>query len=608
MAKEFTRRGFTKAGLVTTFGLAAGATEKLSETSAAAEGTSANRPAAQPGEGMTGADLLVRQLKAHGVPFVSTLCGNGLDPFFVACKRHGLPLVDVRNEQAAGYMADVVGRLTRRVGVCSASSGVAHVNALTGLTNAHFDGSPVLLLTGESASHTAGMGNFQDLDHVALARPVCKRVQRVDRPERIALAVHEAVAAAESGRPGPVQLCIPGDVLRAPVDEADAKRWLAEAEGPQAAGGASAAATAATPRSAADSDLVREAVDVLARAQRPLLVAGSGVFYAGGEESLRRLAAAVGAPVVTPIWDRGSVSRPMPEFLGVIGAASGGPKLLADSDAIVLAGARVDYRVGYMKPPAVSASAQVVRIDRDPGELNQGVSPDVGLLGDPAVVLAQLCDEWRRRNLAARTDWLGEAQKRNARYRARWAESPATPPMTGQHLVEALRPVLTEDLIFCIDGGNIGQWAHVLLWDRYPGHWLTCGASGVVGWGLPGAIAAKRLHPERPVLLLSGDGAIGFTIAELEIAVRHRLPIVVVVADDQAWGIVASGQKRSLGEPIASLLGPVDYAKVAQGFGARGVTVQKPQDLTAAVRQALAAGEPTLIEVPLALLGPTDLI
>jgi acetolactate synthase-1/2/3 large subunit len=330
------------------------------------------------------------------------------------------------------------------------------------------------------------------------------------------------------------------------------------------------------------------------------------VFSARGEESLRRLAASVGAPVVMPIWDRGSVSRPMPEFLGVIGAASGGPALLADADAIVLAGARVDYRVGYMKPPAISAKARVVRLDCEPGEMNQGVSPDVGLLGDPAVVLAQLHDEWQRRGVAARTDWLREAQKRNAQYRARWAKSPPAPPMTGQHLVEALRPVLTEDLIFLIDGGNIGQWAHVLLWDRYPGHWLTCGSSAVVGWGLPGAIAAKLLYADRPVLLLSGDGAIGFTIAELEPAVRHRVPIVVVVADDQAWGIVVSGQKRSLGEPIASLLGPVDYAKVAEGFGARGVTVRSPDELTAATRQALAAGQPTVIEVPLALLGPAD--
>jgi acetolactate synthase-1/2/3 large subunit len=603
MAAEFTRRGFAKAGLATTLGLAAGATERASEAAGPDSGE-LGRKATK--ETMTGADVLVRQLKAQGVPFVSTLCGNGLDPFYVACRRHGLPLVDVRNEQAAGYMADAVGRLTRRVGVCSASSGVAHVNALTGLTNAHFDGSPVLLLTGASSSRTAGMGNFQDLDHVALARPVCKLAQRVDRPERIALAVHEAVATAQSGRPGPVHLCIPGDVLRASVNEADVERWLLERENGQAASGGSATATAATPRSSADADLVREAVDVLARSRRPLLVAGSGVFYAGAEEPLRRLAAAVGAPVVTPIWDRGSVSRPMPEFLGVVGAASGGPALLADSDVILLAGARVDYRVGYMKPPAISAKARVLRVDREPDELNQGVSPDVGLLGDPAVVLAQLCDEWQRRHSAPRTDWLREAQRRNAQYRARWAKPPAAPPMTGQHLVEALRPVLTDDTIFLIDGGNIGQWAHVLLWDRYPGHWLTCGASAVVGWGLPGAIGAKLLHPDRPVLLLSGDGAIGFTIAELEIAVRHQVPIVVVVADDQAWGIVASGQKRSLGEPIASLLGPTDYAKVAQGFGARGILAETPQALTAATRQALASAQPTLIEVPLALLGPTD--
>ena len=545
---------------------------------------------------MTGADLLVSQLKAHGVPFVPTLCGNGLDPFYVACKRHGLRLVDVRNEQAAGYMADAVGRLTRRVGVCSASSGVAHVNALTGVTNAYFDGSPMLLFTGASDSRTTGLGNFQDLDHVALARPICKLAQRIDRPERIPVAVNEAFAIARSGRPGPVHVTIPGDVLQATVNETDLGRWLAGSRGAQAA----------SSRSAADPDLVREAVDLLADAKRPLLVAGSGVFYADAEEPLRDLATAVGLPIVTPIWDRGAVGRPLAEFLGVIGAASGEPALLSDADLILLAGARVDYRVGYLKPPAVSARVRVLRLDREPSELNQGARPDLGLLGDVAVVLKQLTEEWQRRHLSARKTWLAEAQARNRRFRARWARAPAAPPLTGQHLVEGLRPMLTDDVLFLIDGGNIGQWAHVLLWDRYPGHWLTCGASAVVGWGLPAAIAAKLLHPRRPVLLLSGDGALGFTIAELEIAVRHKLPIVVVVADDQAWGIVASGQKKSLGEPIASLLGPVDFARVAQGFGARGVRVEKAEDLAPTVRQAFAAEQPTVIHVPCALLGPTD--
>src|SRR5262245_56044932 len=150
---------------------------------------------------MTGADLLVQILKAQGVPFVSTLCGNGLDPLYAACKRQGLRLIDVRNEQAAGYMADAVGRLTRHVGVGTSSSGVAHVNAMTGVVNAYFDGAPMLLITGASESRTAGMGHFQDLDHVSLARPVCKYARRVDRPERIALSVQEAFAMARSGPP-----------------------------------------------------------------------------------------------------------------------------------------------------------------------------------------------------------------------------------------------------------------------------------------------------------------------------------------------------------------------------------------------------------------------
>ena len=149
-------------------------------------------------------------------------------------------------------------------------------------------------------------------------------------------------------------------------------------------------AVPASPPSAGDPGLIREAVDLLARAARPLIVAGSGVFYAGAEEALRRLAEAAGLPVVTPIWDRGAVNRPMPEYLGVIGAASGGPAVLADADLILLIGGRVDYRVGYLRPPAVAASARVVRIDRDPAELNQGVLPDVGILGDPAPVLHQL--------------------------------------------------------------------------------------------------------------------------------------------------------------------------------------------------------------------------
>jgi acetolactate synthase-1/2/3 large subunit len=180
--------------------------------------------------------------------------------------------------------------------------------------------------------------------------------------------------------------------------------------------------------------------------------------------------------------------------------------------------------------------------------------------------------------------------------------------MTGRHIADALRPFLTEDLLFLIDGGNIGQWAHMALADCYPARWLTCGASAVVGWGLPGAIGAKLAYPRRPVLLLSGDGAIGFTIAELETSVKHSAPFVIVLADDRAWGIVVSGQRAAYGPEgvLASRMAPVDYAKLAEAFGAIGVRAETPAELSAAIARGLAADRTTLIHVPIALLGPAD--
>jgi acetolactate synthase-1/2/3 large subunit len=183
--------------------------------------------------------------------------------------------------------------------------------------------------------------------------------------------------------------------------------------------------------------------------------------------------------------------------------------------------------------------------------------------------------------------------------------------MTGREVVEALRPIVADSPdapIFLVDGGNIGQWVHQALADRYPGSWLTCGASGVVGWGLGGAIGARLARPDRPVLLVIGDGAIGFNIAELETAVRLGTPFVAVLADDRAWGIVLTGQLERFGREgvIASELAPVAYDKVAEGFGAVGVRVESRDALAAAVKEALASGKTTLIHVPIAPGGPTD--
>ena len=501
---------------------------------------------------MTGADLLVRELQARGVPFVSVLCGNGLSPFLRAAAQAGLRLVDTRNEQAASYIADAYARLTRRVGVCAVSSGIAHVNAFAGLLNAHYDGAPVLLITGASSSATLGRGGFQDLDQVALARPLCKRAELVTNPARIPQEIHESFAVATGGRPGPVHLTIPADVLSAEVNEADIKSpfsTLSEVKN----------------TAAGDVALVRDAAKMLSSASRPVIVASSGVFYAQGGNALERFAQLSRIPIVTPIWDRGVVNHSLEEFLGVIGAASGEPRLLTEADLIFLAGARVDYRVRYLDSPPLAKGVRVIRVDFDPAELHQGVEPDIPILGDARTVFEQLTEEWQSKRYTSHESWLATARELHSQFYSRWAGPPAPlstgEPMTGEHIVDAFKKVITDETIFLVDGGNIGQWAHMVLCpDKYPAHWLTCGASAVVGWGVPGAMGARLAFPDKPVLLLSGDGAIGFGIAEFESAARQNLPFVTVLADDKAWGIVVSGQRKSSDGSVASEFSAVEFA------------------------------------------------
>jgi len=546
---------------------------------------------------MTGAEILIRCLADAGVDKMAVLCGNGLNPILHEASLAGMRLIDTRNEQAASYIADAYARMTRRLGVCAVSSAVGHTNALIGVLNAYYDGAPLLLLSGASSQEYAGMGIFQELDQVALAEPITKYARQVQRADNIPYYVREAIGMAISGRPGPVHLTVPLNVLEAQVPD-DAVRWMHQ---PQAV---------VANTSPADSGQVRDAVRLLAAARRPLLVAGTGLFYAQAGPALADLAARLSLPVVTPIWDRGVVEQPQEWFLGVIGAASGSARLLPDADLVIIAGARVDYRLGYGLPPAFNKGTRVIRISVAAEELRQGIEADVALLGDPASVLRQISEEAQRQGLAGFAPWLREAQGRDREFRRRWLEEPApSGATTGRHIVDALRPFLTSETVFCVDGGNIGQWAHMALANRrYPGTWLTCGASAVVGWGVPGAMGARLAYPDRPIILLSGDGAFTFTVADLESAARQNLPFVVVLADDCAWGIVVSGQCQAYGPEgaVCSRIGAIDYVKMAEAFGCLGLRADSPAEIGPAVERGLQAGRPAVVHVPIAHGGPAD--
>ena len=300
---------------------------------------------------LTGADVVVAQLVRNGVRWVATLCGNGLDPFYVACKKAGVRLVDTHNEQSAAYIADAYARLTGHLGVCAVSSGVAHCNALTGVANAYFDGAPVLLITSASEGYGSRRGVFQEFDQVGLAAPICKFASSVNHAEDVASLTRQAIAAATSGRPGPVHLTIPVDVFKEKVEDS-LEEPIGMNPNTQTIG-------------RAEPEAIRRLLELISEAERPLIVGGSGLFYAGAQKPLVEFSEAAGVPMVTPIWDRGAVDEPHPNFLGVVGAVSGETRLLADADLVILAGAQVDYRLGFLRPPAVQPHLRVIRLDSD---------------------------------------------------------------------------------------------------------------------------------------------------------------------------------------------------------------------------------------------------
>jgi acetolactate synthase-1/2/3 large subunit len=210
--------------------------------------------------------------------------------------------------------------------------------------------------------------------------------------------------------------------------------------------------------------------------------------------------------------------------------------------------------------------------------------------------------EIQKRQMRAPKGWFIEAQKRKKAYRQACLDtsSKSGDTMYALDIVNAVQSIMTDELVLLIDGGNIGQWVHQVLCDCYPGHWVTCGASGVVGYGIPGAMAARALYKDRPVLLISGDGSLTFTVAEFETATRQGLPFVVVLADDEAWGITVAGHKARYGQSLSSELGPIDYVKMAESFGARGVRIKTADEIALAIIEGFASSAPTLIHVPIA--------
>jgi acetolactate synthase-1/2/3 large subunit len=534
---------------------------------------------------LTGGELVARVLRRAGVGHVFTLCGGHILPVYDGCLTEGIRLVDVRHEQAAAHAADAYARLTRGLGVALVTAGPGVTDAVTGVANAWSARSPLLLIGGAAPQGLRGLGALQEMEQVALLRPITKGAWSVVETRQIPEVLSTAIRTALTGRPGPVFVEIPVDLLLNRVEDRLA---------PVPAG------SVHRPRVAAHPADVERLAGLLVGAERPLVVAGSGVYWDDAAASLRALVERAGLPVVTNGAGRGTVPTDHP-----LAVASARGFALGAADVVLVLGAPLDFRLGYGRPPTFAEDARVAMVDCDPTELGRNRPLELGLVADLDVLLGQLLEALPA-GLAERfRPWREAVAAREAEGRRRleeWAASDDV-PISHHRLAAEIARVVTPETIVIGDGGDVVGCAAKYVPLHRPGQWLDPGPFGCLGVGPPFALAAGLLQPDRRVLLIAGDGAFGLNGMELETAVRLGLRVTCVVGNDAGWGQIRNPQLQFFGaeRAVATSLPATRYDRMVEALGGRGVLVTKPAELGPALEQALASDEVWCLNV---LLDP----
>ena len=532
----------------------------------------------------TGSQLIAKALQLEGVSNIFTLAGDHILPVLDHLNDEGFRIIDTRHEQAAAHMADAWGRLTGQPGVAMYTT-PGFANAVPGLAHALHSESPLLSISGSAESHELGRGAMQEIDQIGMAAPVTKGAWMVTDARRIPDMIAHALRVAYSGRRGPVHLTIPVDVQESEVSEDDVAFY-------EPSEYRSMSATPAQP------DQIARAVDLLRGAQRPMIIAGSAAAYGGSGDSLRRLIETARLPLLTEGDARGLVSDDHPYCFGFYDSGlNWAARLLSEADVVVLLGRKQDLIVGYAMAPTIAADARIIQVDPSAADIGRNRGVAVGIVGDIDAVVDQMSDKaaghtwsdlpWLDKLRAARTD------------HARQLESLAVAeaPMHAMYVHKALRNVLSDDDYLVFDGGDFCHFARAYLPAVVPRSWWYLPPLGMLGSGLPTAMAAKVAHPNRRAILLTGDGGFGFNGMEFDTAVRHNLAVVAIMGNDSAWGIDRQIQLGVYGKPVATDLLPTRYDQVVRGLGGYGEHVEAPEELESALERALKLDRPSLINV-----------
>jgi len=532
---------------------------------------------------------VARTLHELGVTDVFSLSGGHINPIYNAIAEFGIRLIDTHHEQGAAMAADAYGRLKRRPGVCLVTAGPGFTNTLTGVAGAYLSNSPLIVLSGKSGIEENDRLPLQEIDQRSMATPVTKWARDVYDTKRLGEYIAVAYRRAVTGRPGPVYLGMPHEVLYGSCDEAKMERY----------------ATTFPEGSARCSDETAEkAAQAITGAKRPVLIVGSGGWYSGAHAELLGFLERAPMPCFTLNFGRGMVPDDHPLCFGA--ASPSAPvafkAVTAHADLIVLLGIRLSLYIGWGR--SFNPDARVMQVDVDPGEISRNRPADIGVVADAGGFLSQVIDYMDSR--ALRPDYSVWVDKATKWRDEEWAEvelirGSDAKPIHGIRVVKAVEDVLGSEGMLAIDGGDTQVWSDTTYHVNKPGHYVKGGPLGCMGVGVPFAIGAKAAFPERRVALISGDGAMGMNLMEFETAVRHDLPFVAVVCNDQAWGMtkhqleIAFGRER---ETVGLNLPLIPFHEVVSALGGYGEFVSEPGELVGAIERGFESGKPALINVP----------
>jgi len=523
--------------------------------------------------GNTG-ELIALALKRAGTSHLFTLNGGHIWPILTGATEHGIRIVDVRHEQSAAFAAEGWAKVTRECGVAAVTAGPGVTNAVTALAQAQSGDGPMLVLGGRAPVARWGMGSLQEMDHVAVVKTLTKQAVTLESPEDAFACVLQLMRTALSRRTGPVFMDIPIDVFFGAADLPEATEHLTSDPGPPP-----------------DPDAVRRVAGLVRDAQRPAVIAGGAVWWAHAEDELRRFVEAAHLPTSVNGMARGMLPPGHPLFFS---RARG--QALGQADLILVVGVPLDFRLNFGQPPVFADDAKIIYVDVDGHRKHRPA--EVSILGDVKAALAALAAA--ADGTPERHAWLEQLRKAEAEARARdktMTESDSSPVHPARLIAEVNR-FADPDAIIVGDGGDFVSFAGRLIERERPGLWIDPGPFGALGSGPAYAMAAKLAKPDRQVILLSGDGAFGFSAMEFDTLVRHKVPVVCVIGNNGIWALEKHPMQSMLGLSIAADLAPrTRYDQVVEALGGFGQLVDRPEEIRPALERAFKAGVPACINV-----------